>query len=242
VLLAVVGIGLGLAIGFGLRGSIGRLTEVHLRWWPLAVLGLAMQVVPVPSADGNLDRWVGAALLAGSYVVLLVFVSLNIGLPGFPLLAVGLALNALVISLNGGMPVGDGAIRAAAGDRYAYAIRQLRSGEDPKHHLAGPGDVLAQLGDVIPVGPPIKQILSVGDVVAIAGTVWLVAGLMLSKGSKRTGGASPRPEEASSPAAPPIDQDQSTRASPLPHSYSDPESERDASPGWAAAPEHPDAS
>jgi hypothetical protein len=194
-LLAVVGIGVGLAVGFALRGSLRRVAEVRIRWWPLAFLGLAMQALPIPSMDGDVDRWIGAGLLAGSYAVLLVVVAMNIRLPGAPVLMLGFALNALVISLNMGMPVGDGAIKAAAGDRYEHAVRVLREGDDPKHHLAGPGDVLVQLADVIPVGPPIKQILSVGDVFASVGTAWLAAGLMLGSGRSPRSAPTPAPEE-----------------------------------------------
>lgn len=201
-LLAVVGIGVGLAVGFALGGSLRRLADVRIRWWPLTFLALAMQALPIPSMDGDADRWLGAGLLAGSYVVLLVVVAMNLRLPGVPVLMLGFALNAFVISLNMGMPVGEGAIKAAAGDRYEHAVRVLREGDDPKHHLAGPGDVLVQLGDVIPVGPPIKQILSVGDVLASAGVAWLVAGLMLGAGGSPRSGSTPAQEESPRRTAP----------------------------------------
>jgi hypothetical protein len=43
-----------------------------------------------------------------------------------------------------------------------------------KHHLAGPGDVLMPLSDVIALGAPIHLLFSPGDLAAFAGMSWLV--------------------------------------------------------------------
>jgi hypothetical protein len=94
------------------------------------------------------------------------------------LIASGFALNLVVIAVNGGMPVRDSALARAYGDGYAEQRRELVEGGQTKHHLERPDDMLVGLADVIPVGFPIRQVLSVGDIVWLVGTVWVVTGLM----------------------------------------------------------------
>jgi hypothetical protein len=176
-LLVVGAIVVGILLGLALGGRLANLAEVTLRWWPLALVGLALQLIPVPSMEGQIDHWLAVGLLAASYAVLLVFVAVNIRLPGFPVVAVGFALNLLVISLNGGMAVSDEALHRAygPGPGYEKMYRVLVEHGGAKHHLAGPDDVLRPLTDVIPVGGPIRLVLSVGDVLFYVGVVWLLA-------------------------------------------------------------------
>jgi hypothetical protein len=175
VLLIVAVIVAGLLVGIALGGDIRTLSELKLRWWPLALVGLVLQLIPVPSMDGQLDRWLAVGLLAGSYVVLIAFVAMNIRLAGFPVIALGFALNLLVISVNGGMPVTEHAIRQAYGARTATEITRLQEQGGAKHHLARDDDVLLPLADVIPVGAPQRQVLSAGDLVFMVGVFWVVA-------------------------------------------------------------------
>jgi hypothetical protein len=175
VLLIAGAIVLGILLGLALGGSVGALARLRFLWWPLAFVGLALQVVPVPSTEGRLDHWLAVGLLIASYVVLLVFVALNRRLSGFSVIALGFALNVLVISVNGGMPVSNQALRHAYGPAYADTLEDLQRGGGTKHHLQRPDDVLMPLADVIPIGPPVRQVFSVGDLVAMAGIVWLLA-------------------------------------------------------------------
>lgn len=181
---------LGLALGMALGGSLRNFSEARFRWWPLAFVGLALQLVPVPSVAGLLDHWVAVGLLISSYVVLLAFVVANIRAPGFPLLAAGFALNFLVISVNAGMPVSDSGLRKAFGPDYREMVVDLTRHGGAKHHLARPSDVLLPLADVIPVGAPVHQVLSVGDILWLAGAVWVIAAA--TKGSGGAGGMARR--------------------------------------------------
>jgi hypothetical protein len=195
VLLLVLGaVVLGVVIGLLSGGSIRSLAEAHFRWWPLALAGLVLQVIPIPAMVGPVDRWLGAGLYALSYVLLFVFVAKNIRLPGFVVMGVAFALNALVISVNGGMPVSENAIRSVAGPTGDTAVTRLLVEGGQRHHLAGPGDVLRPLGDVIPVGRPVRGVLSVGDVMALVGAVWVVAGATRKQPAM--------PDEASVPSVP----------------------------------------
>lgn len=187
---------LGLLLGLALGGSWRGLAEIQFRWWPLAFVGLVLQFLPVPSMPGRLDEWLSVGLLIASYVVLLVFVAANIRLPGFPLLAVGFALNAVVVSANGGMPVSEQAVRDAFGPGYESERQELIERGGRKHHLATEEDVLTPLADVIPLGSPINQVLSVGDIVWLAGTVWMIAGAMRSGASGGTSTVRPGSQRA----------------------------------------------
>jgi hypothetical protein len=175
VLLIVGAIVLGIVLGLVLGGSVGALGGLRFLWWPLAFVGLALQLVPVPSMEGRSDDILATGLLVLSYMVLLVFVAANFRLPGFPVIALGFALNVLVISINGGMPVSAGALRQAYGPAYAETVEDLEASGGAKHHLQRPDDVLMPLADVIPIGAPVRQVYSAGDLVFMAGIVWLLA-------------------------------------------------------------------
>jgi hypothetical protein len=182
----------GVLVGIALGGDIRTLSDIRLRWWPLALIGLALQLIPIPSMDGQLDHWLAVGLLIASYVVLLVFVAMNIKLLGFPLIAVGFALNLLVISANGGMPVTERAIRHASGAQYTAEITRLQEQGGAKHHLARDDDVLLPLADVIPLGAPLHQVLSVGDIVFMAGVLWVIAAATKGAVGRHRPGSRPR--------------------------------------------------
>jgi hypothetical protein len=174
-MLVILGaLAIGIVVGLLGGGSLRRLAEVQLRWWPLAIAGLGLQLIPVPSLPGRLDHWLAVGLLVASYLVLLGFVWANLRLPGFALMAVGFALNMLVISINGGMPVSDRALREAYGGGYRATLRDLTRHGGAKHHLERPDDVLTPLADVIPIGSPVRKVFSLGDLVALAGMAWVV--------------------------------------------------------------------
>ena len=154
----------GLAAGFLAGGSLRNFERVHVHWWGAAFAGLVVQAVP-------LQRWLdddaAVAALVASYGLLVAFVWVNRRLPAAPALLVGLALNMLVIGVNGGMPVSEEAIRAArvSSDGLPSAI------DDGKHHLMTSSDVLTPLADVIGLPPPAATVLSVGDLFLYSGIV-----------------------------------------------------------------------
>src|SRR5690349_3746168 len=91
-------------------------------------------------ADNTLAglHWLAAACIA-------LFLRLNLRRPGVALLALGFAGNALVVALNGAMPVSATALLRAGLDRFV---------SDPRHELADASTVLPWLGDVVPVALP----------------------------------------------------------------------------------------
>ena len=160
-------------VGFVARGSLRNFERLTVRWWGIALAGLALQI-PIPARYGS--RWAVGALVA-SYVVLIVFVWLNRRLPAAPLILIGLVLNVVVITANGGMPVSALAIETAG----ARGEGLLAGIEGTKHHLMSSDDVLTPLADVIPIPPPAGVILSVGDLFIYAGVAAFVIWVMLGR-------------------------------------------------------------
>ena len=154
-----------LAIGLGylLGGRLRNIGSIRLRlpWIGLAAVGL--QLVPASGA-------LGSALLLASLVLLLVVGVANRTVAGFGLVVAGLCFNFLVIAVNDGMPVTAEAIVASG---QADTIDDLRTG-GAKHHLATPDDDLVFLADRFGIPAPVRQVVSLGDVVAYAGAMWFV--------------------------------------------------------------------
>jgi Family of unknown function (DUF5317) len=151
--------------GYLSGGSLREFPTVRTRWWWLALVGVAMQLV---TGSGTLETW----LLLGSFVVLLIYVTANIGAPGYPLILLGLLLNFAVIAANGGMPVTREALVASG---QADTLPELASGGDrQRHFLAGDGTRLVDLGDVLALGSPVHQVVSLGDVFVHQGIAWFI--------------------------------------------------------------------
>ncbi|MEX0756043.1 MAG: DUF5317 domain-containing protein [Actinomycetota bacterium] len=177
-LIVLVAIGAGYLAGGRLRGF----EALHLRWWLLAPLGLAMQLAPIPTDGDPVREAIAAGVLVASFPVLLLFLGVNRRVPGFALIFVGLVLNLVVIAPNGGMPVSPSAIRTAGGTEAD--VQELAGSADVKHHVRGEDDVLAVIGDTIPIAP-LGTVVSLGDLVAYAGAAWVVIGAMLRPAPRR---------------------------------------------------------
>jgi hypothetical protein len=179
VVVLVVAVVTGLVAG----GSLRNFERMHIHWWGLALGGVALQLLPVPTIRGVSGAVVGTAMLVGSYVLLLGFLTANRWIPAAHVMALGLLLNLVVVASNGGMPVSAAAIERAGGSPTT-----LVDGEAAKHHLAAEDDVLVPLGDVIPIPQPVGVVLSIGDVLLYAGMAWFV--IQVTRGRSRE---NPRP-------------------------------------------------
>jgi Family of unknown function (DUF5317) len=165
---------LAIAIGYVIGGSLRNLSHAHIRWPVLALLGLGLQLVPAgPNGSG-----LGFALLMLSYALLMAFALMNVRSAGFPLIVIGLVLNALVIGVNHGMPVERHALIESG---QGNTLLALEHDGGAKHHLATAQDRVLFLGDVIAVPRPAGQVVSVGDVFTYAGVIWFVLGGMRSR-------------------------------------------------------------
>lgn len=149
-------------------GSLRNLAHATFRWPACLVIGSFLQVAAVAPP---LER-LGAVLLVASYAALFVFAVANAALAGMAVVAVGIGLNGLVITINGGMPVKAEAIVAAgiANDVTEAKRLEFRG----KRHLATDEDRLVVLGDVIPVPVGGGSVLSYGDLVLALGAAVVV--------------------------------------------------------------------
>jgi hypothetical protein len=173
VVLVLIVIGLALAVGLLAGGNLRPFQSLQVHWWGAALVGLALQGIPITSEVGEEFE---PALLLGSYALLLAFAVVNRRLPALWLVIAGLAMNLLVIGVNGGMPVSAGALEVAGG-----RPERLVGAGTLKHHLMGPDDRLTPLGDVIGIPPPIGAVISIGDVILYVGVVALVVAVMLGR-------------------------------------------------------------
>lgn len=163
---------LGVAVGLLSRGRLERLAEVRLRWAPVALLGLAIQVAlfadPLASMVG---AW-GPPIYVASTAAVLVAVLVNLRLTGLPVVALGAASNLAAIVANGGvMPVSAEAL-AAVGARPGPGFSNSQE-LDAVALLAPLTDIFA-----LPGWLPFANVFSVGDVlIGLGVAIALVAAM-----------------------------------------------------------------
>jgi hypothetical protein len=160
----------GVGIGWLLPHPGNRFSRARLEFLAVLVGGLLLSRLA-----GHIDGGAGLAVQLASYAALIGFALLNMQLPGTGVLAIGLGLNALVIALNGGMPVRASALvdarLAVSEDRTQFV--ELRG----ERHIEEPDDRITFLGDIIPIRP-IRQVVSFGDLVLGIGIVTLIVGVL----------------------------------------------------------------
>lgn len=173
--LPLIGVVLGVGLAWARGGRLRYAAEHQIHWLPVLVAGLLLQtLLDAMAARGMVGDAGTVALLLVSEAAVLGFCIRNWYRAGMALIAVGFTCNVLVILANGGMPVGIDAIRAMGGDPTNAVIAG-------KHHLMTAATRLPWLADVIPV-PPIDMIVSVGDIVLLAGMVPFAHDLMTPEG------------------------------------------------------------
>jgi Family of unknown function (DUF5317) len=154
----------------GVATLLGRtfapLMELRLRaaWAAAAALAVQMLVLGlITGGSGPLH----AALHVLSYVLAGWFVLCNRRVAGLPFVAAGGALNAIAIVANAGVMPASRAAMAAAGMHPTAGFQNSAVVDHPR---------LLFLGDVIPVPAPgpLRNVLSVGDLVLMAGALTLL--------------------------------------------------------------------
>lgn len=148
------------------KGSFERLGRLRFRALWALFAGLAVQIVlEVVVFPKDRIEDLGFAILLLSYVAILGFCVANRSVRGMTLVAVGVALNVLVIALNQGMPTKD-EVHERNGREVHVPIEQT-----VKHRPREPDDRLAFLGDVITAPGIPNQQFSIGDIVMALGIV-----------------------------------------------------------------------
>jgi hypothetical protein len=147
-------------------GSFGQLAKIEVKSVWLLLVGLAVQIgiifAPLPK---HLYDSVGFGVIMFSYVLILTFCFLNIGIRGIGLITIGISLNVIVIGLNQGMPTRDQPVTTASGRHIRKPIEP-----DVKHRAERSSDLLPFLSDIIWLPAPFQdEAVSFGDLILAVG-------------------------------------------------------------------------
>lgn len=188
--LTILIVGASILVSYPRGGRLSRVADAGLRHTWLLFVGLLLQVATDQAAGaGLLDDGQGYPALLASQLLVLAWVAANWWRPGMLLVFLGLLLNAVVIGANGAMPVSPDAIAAIG----------LPGAEVPpgKHVLMTEATRLGVLADIWPL-PPLRTIISIGDVVLAAGLVPLTHHLLTYRppADRRGGARRPQPTTA----------------------------------------------
>jgi len=148
------------------KGSFKRLARVrfHVLWLLFAALAIQIMLEFVDFPEERIDD-VGLVILLASYALIFAFCYLNRKTSGMLVIAVGIALNVLVIALNGGMPTKDD-VKVVNGQEVEVPIERT-----VKHKPSEDDDLLPFLGDVFTAPGIANQQFSVGDIVIGIGII-----------------------------------------------------------------------
>ena len=164
--IAIVG-GVALVVVLVTRGSFSQLFRLPIQSIWLVLVALAIQIllafVDIPAT--RLDD-LGFGLVMASYAFLLAFCFVNLRISMMWIIGAGIALNALVIGLNQGMPTRDNEVTTRSGRTIEEPIERTA-----KHRPESSDDLLPFLGDRLQVPAPIDEVISIGDVVIGLGII-----------------------------------------------------------------------
>jgi hypothetical protein len=158
---------IGIAAGYLAGGRLERLGALRLRWMPLALIGLAIQVLIFSDPLGDLVGDAGPGVYVASTAIVLIAVLRNVAIPGVALIAIGAASNLAAIVANGGWMPADASALASVGGLPAGASNSIV--------VADPA--LGPLTDLfaLPAALPLANVFSVGDVLIGAGIAVTIA-------------------------------------------------------------------
>lgn len=165
----------GILIGWLRGGRLGNLARINLTGWPFILTAVLLQTAIL------LDFKTSAFLLKSFYpylyslslLILLMFFIIHKNERALVVAGLGIALNMLVITANGGkMPVDSSRLSLEAAEALA-------SGENsPLHQPLDSETRLALLGDRITVPYSTNRLLSFGDIIIGVGLAIFIQGQM----------------------------------------------------------------
>jgi hypothetical protein len=158
---------IGILAGYAIGGRLEHLRQVRLRWVPVALIGLAVQVALFAAPFGSWPEGVVPLVYQASTLAVFVAVLRNVTIPGVALIAIGAGCNLLAVVANGGwMPADPEALASVGG---------LPTGPSNSIVLSNP--VLEPLTDLfaLPAWLPFANVFSVGDVLIGAGIAATIA-------------------------------------------------------------------
>lgn len=151
-----------------LVGWAGGDRALRIRGHRLRAPGLLLASVSVlfcePTVASTFGHVYPAAMILAT-MLMIQFAMRNLHVPGIPLVALGMLLNAAVVVANGSMP-----LDASAAERAGVSITRVSDGADHRHRLADSDTNLSALGDRVAVPlPGHRETDSLGDIAIAAG-------------------------------------------------------------------------
>lgn len=170
---------LGVALGYLRGGRLSHLGKIRLRGAWLIPLALAIQLLIFPLGSREpMIRFGTEYLHLVSYALLLGFVALNWREWGIVAMGVGMLLNLVTISANGGyMPTFLERLRTAGLTSAAAQLERCAASQETctyaNNVLTREGTPLWFLGDVftVPAWVPLANVFSVGDLLLALGLI-----------------------------------------------------------------------
>ena len=159
---------IGVGIGYLLGGRLDRLATLRLRWAPLALIGLAVQLAIFADPIGPLLGEAAPTIYVASTALVLAAVLRNLDTPGIAIIAIGASCNLAAIVANGGYMPADPAALASIGGPGTGATNSIVVADPALRPLT---DVFA-----LPLWMPFANVFSIGDVligIGIAATIAL---------------------------------------------------------------------
>ncbi len=174
---------LGIVAGYLSGGRLDGLLALQVRWTPLILVGIVVQLAIFSEPIGGLVEPAGPALYVASTAAVLLAVLRNVAIPGMVVVAVGAASNLAAIAANGGwMPADALALASIGGGGTGYTNSIV---------VADPA--LRPLTDLwaLPAWLPFSNVFSIGDVLIGAGVAATIAlAMRRSSPAPRPGGGS----------------------------------------------------
>jgi len=167
---------IGIVTGYLLGGRLSRLSSLRLRGVWLVLLAVLIQALIFPLfTDRPVIPVATEAFHLISYLLVFIWLALNISVHPLLLVGAGALCNLLVIVVNGGkMPASITAIARAGG---AFAARELAENGVYGNLVAMSSSThLNFLGDTmyLPGWIPFATAFSAGDLVIMIGLIWLM--------------------------------------------------------------------
>jgi len=177
----ILAIVVGLVAGV-LRAKVGGrsfcIPDLHMGWLLMITVIPQLFTFHLPGTSSITSDEIAAIILVSSQVLLLIFVWANRHLPGFRLLGLGLILNLVVITLNGGlMPISPETIYRLSPDAVIEpSLFGTRLGSSKDILLSAVATRLWFLSDlfVMPNWIPYRVAFSLGDIFIAIGAFWLL--------------------------------------------------------------------
>ena len=158
---------IGIVLGLVLGGRIGRLGDLRLRWVPLALLGLLIQVLLFSTEVGSRLGDTAPKVYIASNLLVFAMVLRNVRVPGMALTAVGAASNLVAIIANDGFMPADPTAFASLSHRIPAYTNSAIVVDPAVPYLT---DIFA-----LPSWMPAANVFSIGDVLLGAGVALTIA-------------------------------------------------------------------